>query len=200
MKLRPALWLAALAAHVAAQPSVMLLTDGGTVEFEQTLDDPLLPYGWRWFVLPTNELGAVTAGLVLQRGYSQNFPRMGLVIMASSSSVPPGSLTSCAGTPITCYDPTRYAEHDDQAGPRRRFLWDSPIDGVRQDRDWRVLTLGFDTDHDTYMPQDVQVPLGNVLIGKRALAFCAQASSPGDPARRARRAPLSPCSFTGRTL
>ena len=105
-------------------------------------------------------MAAVSAGLVLQRGASRNFPRMGFVMMASTSGVPPGTLMEGG------YDPTTYA-HDDPVGPRRRFLYESQVDGIRPNTDWKVITIGIDTNVSSTDPQSVQVPLGRVLIGLR---------------------------------
>ena len=151
-RLRP--WLATLVS--AALAAVVPLQSSVPLEYEATLDD-----GWRWFSLPTNDAAGVAAGLVLQRGYSQNFPRIGFVAMASSSGVPPGSLSGAS------YNPTTYTQHDDPVGPRRAFFWDSPTDGVRSDADWKVLTIGIDTNRSVDDPQSVFVPLGTVLIGVR---------------------------------
>ena len=82
-------------------------------------------------------------------------------MMASSSGVPPGSLSAAE------YDPQTYV-HDDPEGPRRKTHWDSPIDGDNPNRDWNVLTIGFDNDNRTADEASVvQVPLGEVLIGMR---------------------------------
>ena len=100
------------------------------------------------------------AGLVVQRGENNNFPRMALVAMASTSSVPPGSLS------LVEYDPTTYAGHDDPVGPRRQFFWDDPTQ-PRPDTDWRVLTVGFNSNSSAGQPGTVQVAVDNVLIGVR---------------------------------
>ena len=83
---------------------VCQLNDTRTLEYELRWN-----HGWQWFVLETHDMAAVSAGLVLQRGASRNFPRMGFVMMASTSGVPPGTLMEGG------YDPTTYA-HDDPVG------------------------------------------------------------------------------------
>ena len=131
------------------------LNDSSTVEYELRW-----MHKWQWFVLPTHDAAAVSVGMVMQRGSSKNFPRTGFVVMASPSGVPPGSLQSAE------YDPTTYV-HDDPVGARRQFIYESPVDGSRPKTDWKVLTLGYDTNRSMDEPQRVQVPLGNVLIGLR---------------------------------
>ena len=42
---------------VAGQAAPVRLNDTETVEYEQDIDE-----GWRWFVLPTNNTAAVSAG------------------------------------------------------------------------------------------------------------------------------------------
>ena len=77
-----------MAARAAALLLLLLPPASGTielnnsqpVEYEQREAD-----GWRWFVLPTADVAAVAVSLVCMRGYSQNFPRIGFVAMASSS-------------------------------------------------------------------------------------------------------------------
>jgi hypothetical protein len=155
--------LLALAAAVAGGPCsvgreqsvVCPLNNSQTMEYELRW-----AHNWQWFSLPTHDAAGVAAGLVLQRGSSKMFPRMGFVAMASSSGVPPGTLMG--GT----YDPTTYA-HDDPPGARRKVLYESPVDGSRPNTDWKVLTLGFDANVSMSEAQRVQVPLGQVLIGLR---------------------------------
>jgi hypothetical protein len=131
------------------------LNDSTTMEY-----DLRWTHSWQWFVLPTQDAAAVSVGLLMQRGSARNFPRMGFVVMASSSGVPPGTLTASA------YDPTTY-EHDDPVGARRKFLYESPVDGIRPNTDWKVLTIGIDANRSVDEPHNVQVPLGQVLIGLR---------------------------------
>ena len=57
--------------------------------------------------------------------------------------------------------------HDDPVGARRQFVWDSPTDGLRSDTDWKVLTLGIDSNRTDGEAEAVQVALGDVLIGVR---------------------------------
>lgn len=146
--------LLSMGALAATEP--IRLNESQPIEFQQAESE-----GWRWFALPTGGLAAVTASLVVQRGYSQNFPRMGFVVMASTSGIPPGSLS-----PDFKYDPTVY-QHDDPVGARRQFLWDNPTDGIRSVTDWKVLTLGIDTNQSADATDALQVPLGVVLIGIR---------------------------------
>lgn len=135
--------------------AVRLLNDSVPVEFEQ-----LTTFGWRWFVLPTDDAAAVTAGLVVQRGLGNRFPRMGFVMMASSSGIPPGSLS------VAEYDPRTYV-HDDPEGPRRRFVFEEESSST----DWRVMTLGFDDNRTDSDADLVQVPLNEVLVGVRCNEF-----------------------------
>ena len=113
--------LAAAGPCSVGRPSAVVcpLNDSSTMEY-----DLRWAHSWQWFELPTHDLAAVAVGLVMQRGSSRNFPRMGFVAMASSSGIPPGTLAAAE------YDPTVY-EHDDPVGPRRQFLYESPVDGVR---------------------------------------------------------------------
>ena len=138
-----------------ASSVVCPLNDSQIVEYELRW-----AHKWQWFMLPTADVAGVAVGLVLQRGASKSFPKMGFVVMASSSGVPPGTLADAE------YDPTTYA-HDDPVGVRRKYLFESPIDGVRPKTDWKVLTLGIDSNRSASEPRLVQVPLGHVLIGLR---------------------------------
>ena len=130
------------------------LNNSQTVEYELRES-----HSWQWFALQTNDVAAVTAGLVMQRGYQDAFPRIGFVMLASSSGVPPGSFQTAE------YNPTTFA-HDDPIGPRRKHEY---MVGVPPQRDWLVLTLGIDpnatADQPTAVP--VHIPLGQVLVGLR---------------------------------
>ena len=153
---------AAAVSHAVAQ-----LNSSQTVEYEQGAAE-----SWRWFSLPTGGTAAAVAGLVTQRGYGHNFPKMGFVMLSSSSGVPPGSLS------LAEYDPTTYV-HDDPIGARRQVLWDSPVDGIRSETDWKVLTLGIDGNHTDDEPAAVQTPLDVVLIGVRCNENLWTGSIPG---------------------
>ena len=75
--------------HLERPTSVVCpLNSSQTMEYELRWS-----HGWQWFVLPTADAAAVSIGLVMQRGSSRNFPRMGFVAMASSSGVPPATLS-----------------------------------------------------------------------------------------------------------
>ena len=128
-----------------ASSEVCELSDSVTMEYELRW-----AHGWQWFVLPTNNVAAVAAGLVLQRGSSKNFPRTGFVMMASSSGVPPGTLMG------SDYDPLTY-EHDDPVGARRQFIYEAPGTGIRPNTDWKVLTIGIDANVSASRPELVQV-------------------------------------------
>ena len=141
---------------VGRDPSVVCqLNSSQTMEYELRWT-----HSWQWFVLPTNNVAGVSVGLVFQRGANRHFPKMGFVAMASNSGVPPGTLSASS------YDPLTYA-HDDEIGARRKFISESHVDGLRPRTDWKVLTLGFDTNRTEEQADEVQVPLGQVLIGLR---------------------------------
>ena len=136
---------------------VCVLSDSQTMEYELRWH-----HGWQWFLLHTNGAAAVTAGLVLQRGWSKYYPRTGFVLMDSNSGMPPATLDPTA----PAYDPRTYASHDHPVGVRRKFIYES-ASGIRPLTDWKVLTIGIDTNASAESPQDVQVPLSSVLIGLR---------------------------------
>ena len=144
--------------------SIKRLNNSEPVEYEQLQAD-----GWRWFVLTTHDVAAVTAGLVVQRGYGNLFPKMGFVMMASPSGIPPGFLSQAE------YDPMTYA-HDYLVGPYRRFIWDTTPSVT----DWRVLTIGYDDNRTDDEASDVQVlDLNEVLIGVRCNEFAWSGPIPG---------------------
>lgn len=154
-RLTPPLLLLLLAASPASPTEVLPLTSGVTVEYEQRES-----YSWRWFILPTGNSAGVSIGLVMQRGDNDNFPRHGLVALATKGEVPPGYVAGAE------YDPTTYSQHEDPVGPRFQHSWIS-LSEARPSTDWEVLTLGFDANASAADPAATQVQLNNVLVGFR---------------------------------
>ena len=149
------LLLLLLSARPTSPSEVLPLSSGVTVEYEQRES-----YSWRWFILPTGNNAGVSIGLVMQRGDNDNFPRHGLVALATAGAVPPGSVSGAE------YDPTTYTQHEDPVGPRFKYSWIS-LSEARPSTDWEVLTLGFDANASRTDPAATQVQLNNVLIGFR---------------------------------
>lgn len=139
----------------AAEFELTTLTSGEAVEYEQRTADE-----WRWFLMDTNDTAAVVAGLVIQRGSGDNFPRVGLLLLATATAVPPGAVS---GADI---DPTVYDQFDEEVGPRLQYLWDSPT-SPRALTDWKSASIGFDMTATSENPQSAQVPVGRVIIGVR---------------------------------
>ncbi len=81
-----------------SQSAPRLLTSGVAVEYEQRTSE-----GWRWFVLDTNDVNAVSLSFVIMRGSNDQFPRTGLVMVASRTAVPPGAISGADIDP-TAYD------------------------------------------------------------------------------------------------
>jgi hypothetical protein len=152
-----ALWLL-LASRCGADwdpASLTTLASGEPVEYEQYTSE-----AWKWFLLDTNDAAGVVAGIVAQRGSGDNFPRMGLILIASSTAVPPGAIS---GVDI---DPTTYGLFDEDEGARLQYLWDSPTT-PRALTDWKVTEVGFDYNATADRPGEAQVPVGRALVGVR---------------------------------
>ena len=155
--------LLCVAVGAAAVP--LELRSDETVEYELAPSDK-----WQWFMLRTNNVQGVVAGLVVQRGNNDNFPRMGFVATSSTGPLPPGSISGAD------FDPSTYTFATPSGATK--YFWDSPST-PRPTTDWRVLTVGFDGAAPAESPLDVHIPLNNVLIGVRCLdAFGCRYSLP----------------------
>ena len=143
--------LLCVAVGAAAVP--LELRSDETVEYELAPSDK-----WQWFMLRTNNVQGVVAGLVVQRGNNDNFPRMGFVATSSTGTLPPGSISGAD------FDPSTYNFATPSGATK--YFWDSPST-PRPTTDWRVLTVGFDGAAPAESPLDVHIPLHNVLIGVR---------------------------------
>ena len=98
----------------AARASLLPLTPAVAVEYELSPAD-----GWDWYLVDTDDVHAVSAGLVVQRGAASRFPRMGFVMLESASQVPPGSLSDAE------FDPTVYTQFDAPIGARLQYVWEA---------------------------------------------------------------------------